>query len=51
MNYGSGCNMFVTVGALWISLHLVKALLTEGAVIARLSQDTARNLFALCAQL
>jgi hypothetical protein len=51
MNYGSGGNVFVTVGALWICLHLVETLLTEGAVVARLSQHTPRNLLAFCTQL
>ena len=51
MNYGPGRDRFITVGALGIGPLLVKALLTEGAVVAGLSQHTARHLLALGAKL
>lgn len=51
MNYGSGGNTLVTEGALGICLHLVETLLAECAMVARLSQHTARDLLAPGAQL
>lgn len=51
MNYGPGCDRFVTVGALGIHPLFVKALLAQGAVVARLSQHTTGHLLTLSTEL